>query len=135
MTMVSCPLSWVYGAKSLPFGCSGAPCIGQHSSLLVHKADWVVLLMVRRLSLSCTWRQILSAESKFCSASSGIKQLAHVLSRCINWTVKHRDHKRLKIIAKHFHFLNFELSSCICQTLSALSSALHRRLSPFLTQL
>lgn len=129
LTMVFPPHSWVYWAKSLPFGCSWAHCIGEHISLLVNRAVLVLLLMVWHSSLSCAWRHIILAESKFLFCLFWKKQLALLVSRYINWTVKGKDHKRLHIIVKCFNFLNFELSCCICQTWSGVSSAVRRRLS------
>lgn len=38
LTMLSPPLSWMYWAKAMPFGCSWAHCSGKHISLLVNKA-------------------------------------------------------------------------------------------------
>lgn len=77
-----------------------------------------------------TLLEIVPAESRLVFCLFWKKQLTLVVSRCINWTVKDKDHKRLNIIAKCFHFLNFELSSCICQTWSVVSSVVHRRHSP-----
>lgn len=84
--------------------------IGEHVSLPGTRAVSGLLLME-----SCAWRQIVPAESKFLFCLFWKKQLVLVVSRCISWTVKDEDHKRLNITTECFHFLNFDLSTCICQ--------------------